>query len=945
MKIKKTKGLFLTLIGLASVFLFTSSTLNIESAPVVANAQSSIDYNEKTITSSFASLEGKYEENFVEDFSPFLNSHIMCNVYRFREHRRDSSKSVILASEDYHSPIKFNGEVKPLEGCISNTTPIKGMTSIEIVYRGAGVLRFDTRSDFRHKGYRDLYSNSLEPIQTFVLDFREFYEHNEYPSFFSIETSPHREDLTIDSIKITYDSDLGYCNTEPYPSGYNVHRLPAIKFNTTNTKYENYYFNSDYSSYTTEGPLTLSQDTWNFYTLTEGINSISLYGTNSHAFSIHEPAGYTRNDGYVLAFGDYYIQNQTYYEFDVPLRYGKGRGVGRLVLFTQGLNAPGYIGEPLLVFTDDHYATFCEYLNYSINGVAAFGPRFDAEYMKTGRKWSPAHTVGLANTGTSEKPSELKPTITITDGPEVWMNPNESYYLNVKVEDFAINDRVTFEVLEDSNKTFYPGAGGEIYNNGAGIAKIRAVLEVQNSEIVKSNIITVHASKVKELKVSGTPLKTEYYDGHLFDPTGLEVTATYEDGSIENVSTDACVWENPDYFDEYVHLWQSSINCKYKKACTTYNIPEIKTIYGSDPVSLKIVQTTGQILAKTKTKLDVIVEPADAGKLVNWSIEYDRQYSQPAEIDKSGVLSTKDRLCKFAVVATSIFDSSVKDKVYFEIVNDVGYGGTNQQYDLLNGEYLIGTDSYLYDPSFTLNNYVVSTHKSGGKIMNPRITSKFLISKSNTEGNYYHIKRVDNNKYIGFSSANDTLLTDSFSPIDTYIEVSNGTCKIFNADKSKVFQYNRIEKCFGLYPDETQTELTLHRKIETGSHMITCDGFIEIYMHMNDYTQELGRCKQPGYDYYGKAKQAFNMLSNKDRYQFATFSRFADAFERLKAWARANDEEIIVDEMGNVTYNVLNSNFIDLKQDNNLPIILCVTLLSGISFIAFVLIKRKHARI
>ena len=48
------------------------------------------------------------------------------------------------------------------------------------------------------------------------------------------------------------------------------------------------------------------------------------------------------------------------------------------------------------------------------------------------------------------------------------------------------------------------------------------------------------------LALSGKPSKTEYYAGQTFDPTGLTVTATYNDGSNKTIPNSSCTWSpNP----------------------------------------------------------------------------------------------------------------------------------------------------------------------------------------------------------------------------------------------------------------------------------------------------------------------------------------------------------------------------------------------------------------
>ncbi|MCH4228684.1 MAG: hypothetical protein LKF75_03165, partial [Bacilli bacterium] len=64
------------------------------------------------------------------------------------------------------------------------------------------------------------------------------------------------------------------------------------------------------------------------------------------------------------------------------------RGVGRVVVFTGGLDATGYDSSYCAVFTDDHYFSFQE-----CNNLGGWNPRFDAEGYITNTEWGNATTL------------------------------------------------------------------------------------------------------------------------------------------------------------------------------------------------------------------------------------------------------------------------------------------------------------------------------------------------------------------------------------------------------------------------------------------------------------------------------------------------------------------------------------------------------------------------
>lgn len=120
----------------------------------------------------------------------------------------------------------------------------------------------------------------------------------------------------------------------------------------------------------------------------------SVFGFDARQYSF-----YTRTDGYARAVpwsNSPYGYYPEYYELDIDLDgdyYYGVRGVGRLVCWQYGFDAVGYNSAPVCVYTDDHYATFQEYLN-----TGQFGTRFNSYYnsgesMRTNYVWGAPTTL------------------------------------------------------------------------------------------------------------------------------------------------------------------------------------------------------------------------------------------------------------------------------------------------------------------------------------------------------------------------------------------------------------------------------------------------------------------------------------------------------------------------------------------------------------------------
>lgn len=125
------------------------------------------------------------------------------------------------------------------------------------------------------------------------------------------------------------------------------------------------------------------------YGVSGKISSVSsIFGDKTRQVS-----SYSRTSGYVnyLPTKRNGSSISTYYECDIDVTgtYStSSRGVGRVVVFTGGLDATGYDSSYCAVFTDDHYFSFQE-----CNNLGGWNPRFDAEGYITNTEWGNATTL------------------------------------------------------------------------------------------------------------------------------------------------------------------------------------------------------------------------------------------------------------------------------------------------------------------------------------------------------------------------------------------------------------------------------------------------------------------------------------------------------------------------------------------------------------------------
>lgn len=100
------------------------------------------------------------------------------------------------------------------------------------------------------------------------------------------------------------------------------------------------------------------------------------------------------------------------------------------------------------------------------------------------------------------------------------------------------------------------------------------------------------AANLTSIAVSGTPTKTTYEEGEKFDPTGLVVTGTYDDGT-EKAITDGIAWEA-----DPLKLGTTSVDVKASVGNITSNIYTVTGI----TVNEKVVLVGNSIIIAEDTK-------------------------------------------------------------------------------------------------------------------------------------------------------------------------------------------------------------------------------------------------------------------------------------------------------------------------------------------------------
>ena len=307
-------------------------------------------------------------------------------------------------------------------GAFYNTTSINDMQTISITYRteslygtkpvlsyGSSPLR-ETKRELNIATTATTYSLDVEDTNFFKIetgDSRLFIHEinidytNENPSHAFDYLSSGLDDVRINPLTSSGDLYEGKSFTVPTDITQNGNNY-IVNATKTYTYYSYSYFVS-HPSLVDEAAYTSPSDVASFYTIfgtypsnyvprNNYYSAYSIFGDKTRCVS-----SYTRTDGYATAVpyqSDIY-GSPLYFECDIaltPSYSSSDRGVGRLVCWAYGFDqekgAINYDSSPVCVYTDDHYATFAEYLNYG-----SFGRRFNAEMSPTEYVWGASQTL------------------------------------------------------------------------------------------------------------------------------------------------------------------------------------------------------------------------------------------------------------------------------------------------------------------------------------------------------------------------------------------------------------------------------------------------------------------------------------------------------------------------------------------------------------------------
>ena len=313
---------------------------------------------------------------------------------------------------DLDAALTFSNQ---LGGALMNVSEINHLANIEITYynesssTSGGYVRFGKNLTCAY-GYELTYSESDITLSFNIPESK----------YFRIETNG--ANLIIKSIKLgiaqgnVVDDGYGYYAKQEYrinpikfsgelQSGVSYVDVPtSISVNKNSSTYivnetkRLTYYDYDYVTSNNLEPSEVSiidplEVALYYVAFNKAPVNYSESGSSNHSYfgdyARRISSEYSRTDGYVNALSGI-TPTDGYIELDIGINGNyaiRSRGVGRIVVFYSGSSSSGYDNSPLLVYTDDHYATFREFLGYD------FSLPFDAQNQRTGNTYKPYNVL------------------------------------------------------------------------------------------------------------------------------------------------------------------------------------------------------------------------------------------------------------------------------------------------------------------------------------------------------------------------------------------------------------------------------------------------------------------------------------------------------------------------------------------------------------------------
>lgn len=499
----------------------------------------------------------------------------------------------------------------------------------------------------------------------------------------------------------------------------------------------------------------------------------------------------------------------------------------------------------------------------------------------------------------------------------------------------------------------------------ADVESIEISYTYDDKTVTTTQPITVTERIVQSIEITANPAKMSYVVGQEFDPTGMVVTATYDNGDPADVTSE-CTF-SPSVFEQVGEAVTVTVTHTPSQKTATLNVKVIEKAVRSlsltgkkdafdngdtftlgDNAVLTAIWNDGTETPLTLDSEGVTVElttkegkPGE-GRVIDSSyvLNYETDNLAYVSITYEGV-----RLDKYQITVRDVLDVSEGKFVLVENVSELAVG----DYIIIVAEYegttyALSTDdagNYRGITEVNVDGNAISLVKGGDAQVIELVegVNAGTFGLSVTGG--YLTAGVDGNNLKTEETLNDKsswVISKSGDVFTVKADVVGAGSETRNIMK---FNWNNgMNSRFSCYKASSanMTDVSVYKYYS--NDYIAVSEFVDANMHMDDYSGDgTGLCL--GEDgYYAVAKAALTKLTEAQIELFQTESDFSAAHERYLAWASANGDQNPYD-MGSAAAALRSNNGTDDKTVIAISVIGIAGIASAAAF--FFLRRRKEA--
>lgn len=191
-------------------------------------------------------------------------------------------------------------------------------------------------------------------------------------------------------------------------------------------------------------------------------------------------------------------------------------------------------------------------------------------------------------------------------------------------------------------------------------------------------------------------------------------------------------------------------------------------------------------------------------------------------------------------------------------------------------------------------------------------------------------------------NASETSFSVNGKPIEATLEFADYSLSLENGDFEGTNQFT-LTTTKRLYVQSFSFRVDGYQEIGKKADALALESYIDRFLHMGDYNENLGYCADKEHAYYKHAKNAFNSLSESQKALFASNDAYLEERARLSAWASANGETFLNGKF--IVKDRIRPFFVDESKQSSIWIIVLSTIgILSLGALFFLVEKRKKYR-